>query len=100
MEKQLENKDYCKKYRQKNRETYREKDADRKRTARLTLKALETESPRKKSTTRSRTTIETLSTSQANGNGQRKKRRSKWLKKPVPIILKTVLRQNSIGVEV
>ena len=40
MEKQLENKDYCKKYRQINRETYREKDADHKSTARLTLKLL------------------------------------------------------------
>ena len=40
MEKQLENKDYCKKYHQTNHETYREKDADRKCTARLTLKLL------------------------------------------------------------
>ena len=59
MEKQLENKDYCKKYRHKN---------PVKRIARRML----TESPRRKSTTRS-TAIETLSTSQENGNGQRKK---------------------------
>ena len=33
-----ENKDYCKRYREKNRETYRENDAERKRTQRVRIK--------------------------------------------------------------
>ena len=33
-----ENKDYCKRYREKNRETYRENDAERKRAQRVKIK--------------------------------------------------------------